>query len=179
MSDRPTTTTTTERTPRGFFRRGLYWPALVAAVFLGNIALATWVLILSGSDPSFAVEENYYEKALNWNDEIDQRQRNAELGWSVALQAAGAPDEMGTSEITLRLDDADGDPLRGATVRAEAFPIARGHDRRELAFDEVAPGAYAGRVERARPGLWELRVAVEHEGDRFTARLGTTIGGAE
>lgn len=163
------------RGARSFFRRGLHWPLLVAIVFLSNIGLAAWVIVRANSDPSFAVESDYYEKALHWNDVIDQRERNAALGWSVTVEGQPRLDAAGRCDLSLRVVDRDGAPISGATVAMEAIPIARAHDLRTLALDEVSPGSYAARIEHARFGHWQLRVRVERGSDVFTARLGAVI----
>lgn len=160
---------------RTFFGRGLHWPAMVAIVFLGNIGLAAWVIVASSSDPSFAVESDYYEKAINWNDEIDQRERNAALGWSVSVEGTPRLSEAGWCDVTLAVRDRDGSPIDGAVVTLLALPIARAHETFQLTLDPTGPGTYAGRINEARYGRWQLRVRVEHEGDVFTERLEAMI----
>lgn len=161
---------------RSFFKRGLHWPILVAIVFLSNIALATWVIVTATSDPSFAVEDDYYGKALKWNDEIDQRGRNTALGWTVSVEGEPRIEEGGWCDLRLRVVDRDGAPIGGAQVAMEAIPLARGNDGRSLVLDEVLPGSYVARIEGARFGHWQLRVRVDRAGDIFAERLDAMIG---
>ena len=164
---------------RGFFGRGLHWPVLVTLLFVGNIGLASAVLVIANNDPGFAVEDDYYDKALRWDETIEQRERNDALGWSIAPPAEARADADGTCWIELSLAGPDGAPIDGAILRAVAFADARASDRRELEFNGAGDGRYAAPVPAARPGRWTLRLVAERDGDRFTAEAALVVVGAE
>lgn len=157
-------------TPRD--RRGLGWPIAMSAILAGTVALNFWVMHLARSDPSFAVEPDYYARAVHWDDELAQRRRNAALGWrlssTVSRAAAGAAD---TARLRVRLTDAAGRPLGDATVAVEAFAVARSATvhRARLAAADGTTGDYDGRLDMRQPGQWELRVVATRGDDRFTA----------
>jgi len=147
----------------------------VVLVFMGNMAFATWVIVTANSDPSFAVEQDYYAKALHWNKEIDQRKINEELGWTVSLAEAPRVTSDKHADIVLTVLDAGGHTLSDATITAVAFPVARAATKASITFDGVAPGRYAARIYDPRHGKWELRVAVTHGEDRFTTRIDAVV----
>ena len=139
---------------------------ILGATVVGNL----YVMHLARSDPSFAVEADYYARAVHWDDELAQRRRNEALGWQLAPSLARVAGD--STFLRVHLADAAGRPLGGAAVAVEAFAVARSArvERATLAeAPDEAPGAYAGRLRMAQPGLWELRVVATRDGARFTA----------
>ena len=51
------------------------WPMCVGGILVVNFIGVGVVLYFSMRDPSFAVEEAYYEKALAWDQEREQEAR--------------------------------------------------------------------------------------------------------
>lgn len=151
---------------------GKLWPwglgLVLAITVLGNV----WVMRVAGSDPSFAIEPDYYRKAVDWDSTVAQSARNQALGWRLTA-TLGAPDASGGAILTARLHDATGTPLPGATVTVEATHNARASE--VLAAELVAgdDGAYTASLPATRRGVWELRFAVERGDERFTATLRT------
>jgi len=145
------------------------WP-FVPALLLGAVlaGLGTMAAIAI-RDPGFALEPDYYQKALAYDAEIEQRARNTELGWKVELGDIRARGRA--AEIELALADAEGRPISGATVEFEAFAVARSSLRTTARAPETTPGIYRARVDGARGGLWEIRVDATLAGSRFTERL--------
>lgn len=142
------------------------WPwvpvALLAVMLTGLGVMAS----LAIDDSSFALERDYYAKAVAFDAEIAQRAQNAQLGWSLAASAEPARPGQ-PSRVAVRLDDADG-ALDGARVRVEALRNAAAGRVLEAELSEVAPGRYEAELPLERGGLWELRFSVTRGGARFT-----------
>jgi len=149
-------------------KRGRYVPwllgGLMALVIGANLAL----VYLATSDPSFAVEQDYYRKAVEWDRKRAQDAHNAELGWTLELDVEGARGADGRVGIVARLNDASGRPIADADVRLEAFHNARAGEilRADLAHGSGA--VYRTALPLRRPGLWEFRVVASRGADRFT-----------
>jgi hypothetical protein len=145
---------------------GSYWafvPAgLLAAMLVGLLTMAT----IAADDPSFAVERDYYKKAVAWDRELEQQGENARLARMVTLETRSTPRR--TAALALRISDASGTPLDGASVDLEAFPNARAGERQRLVFTETRPGAYVAELAVTRTGLWELRLIVTRGKERTT-----------
>lgn len=137
---------------------------LLAAMLLGLGSMAA----IAMDDPGFALERDYYQKAVRWNDVQAQAEQNSRLGYKLELTATTQSNE---SELELRLRNAEGAPLSGAHITAEAFAVARSANVRELSFHETAPGTYAATPGALRAGLWEIRCRVERNRERFTHTL--------
>ena len=146
--------------------RGMAWalaPALILGAGLAGLGVMTALAI---DDPSFALEPNYYQKAVDLDDEKRQQAQNRELGWELELGPAEITDQTGV-DLAVTLTSAEG-PLDDAAVQVRAFHNARAADVHELALEAVGEGVYRARLADVRPGLWEFRFVVERHGVRFT-----------
>lgn len=146
---------------------GRLWIAGVVAILGATVGVNLYVLRIASADPSFAVEPDYYGKALRWDDELAQRDHNAALGWRVEPALATTPPAGAT--LNLRLADAGGRPVRDASVRVRAFAVARAAHVVEATLAAASDGGYSAALPVNRAGLWELRVEAVRGRDRFTS----------
>jgi hypothetical protein len=150
--------------------KGRYWPVAIVGLLVSGAAANIGFMIVANRDATFAVEPDYYRKAVDWDRTMAQEARNVELGWRVSAQLEPIGD--GRARLVARVADRDGRPVTDAVVVVEAFPSARA---REIASFTLAPagaaGAYAVTLTRARPGLWELRLRVTRGEQVFTRTL--------
>ena len=144
---------------------GRLW-ALFPVALLGSslIGLGTMASIAT-RDLSFALERDYYQRAVRFDEEQAQQSENQRLAYELTLDVGGSGDE---AVIVATLTTKQGAPLPNATLRADAFANARAGDVRELAFRRVADGSYRSELAHATPGLWEFRCAVTNGNERFT-----------
>ena len=149
-------------------KRGMAWPIAVAVILGLTVAANVWLIRIANSDPSFAIEANYYQRGVHWDDEMAQRARNVELGWQ--LLATLSPIERGSgANLRVALNDSAVAPIADASVVVWAVHVARASQPVEVTLHSSAPGQYAARVPIERAGLWELRFDVHRGADRFTA----------
>ncbi len=146
-------------------RRGRFWMFLPFGML--GLMLAGWgyMVAVALDDPSFSVEEDYYEKAIGWDDHQAQEARNRALDWHVATHLEPRRGDMRLSATLL---DRHGAKLRGARITVEAFHVARGADVVEAALRDHGDGSYDAVLPMRRPGIWEIRYTVEKDGERFT-----------
>lgn len=149
---------------------GKYWPAMIVALLVGGAGANVGLMLVATGDASFAVERDYYQKALRWDETMAQEARNRALGWSVtvALARAARPGEV---KVTARIDDRTGHAIEGAHVGVETFHSARASHVLTAALSPEADGRYSATLPLDRPGLWELRLRVERGGQVFTTTL--------
>ena len=140
---------------------------LLAAMFVG----LGWMARVATNDPGFALERDYYAKAVRWDQHRAEEENDARLGYRLDVSTATLLSKEHKAHVTLRLLDAYGGPLRGAHLSAEAFSVARSANVRSLRFEEVSPGTYRTELDDARAGIWELRCVAERAGERFTHTL--------
>ncbi len=144
------------------------WPGFVIGLLGMSATLITITVIAAVSDPSFAVEANYHEKALRWDEHVEQQRTNAELGWQVDVELGAIPESEEPAMI-VRLTDGSGEPLVGATIEATYFHYAAAKNVQALGFHETKePGVYAAPALLNRSGLWQFQMSVASAGRAFT-----------
>ena len=148
-------------------KRGIGWPIGVAAVLALTVGVNIWVAVIAGDDPSFAVEQDYYKKAVSWDSTLAQQRINERLGWRL-VPALGSVTRGAATPLNVRLVDSTGTPISDATVRVSAFYNARAGTVLEATLTHDAAG-YGAELPIAHLGAWELRFDVRRGSDRFTA----------
>ncbi len=144
------------------------WPAAVIGALVVTV-VANVVLLMAANDPRHsAVEPNYYRKAVAWDSTMAQEGRNEALGWRIATTLEATAEG---ALVRAQLSDRAAVPLSGARVRLEGIHNLDSGRRVLGELRETGPGTYEAVLPLRRSGLWELRVTVDRQGDRFTADL--------
>lgn len=151
------------------------WPRLIIGLLSLHVAGMVSAVILAASDGPPAVEPRFYEKAIAWNETAAQREINRSLGWTAIWSAHVGP----AGSTTLRVTDASGAPVNGATCRVEVFHRAHSRDRVTSDLEFVADGVYRLPVALVNIGDHELRLSVRKGGDLFTQTSAATAYPAE
>jgi hypothetical protein len=142
------------------------WPwvpvALLGAMVTGLGVMAS----IAVNDSGFALERDYYAKAVAYDQEIAQRARNARLGWSLTATAAAAQ-ETKPSRLEVQLEMGQS-TLESARVHVEALRNAAAGRVLEAELRGSAPGRYEVELPLGRGGLWDFRFTVTCDGERFT-----------
>lgn len=145
--------------------------ALVALLLGSVVTMNLTMLFLASTDPSIAIEEDYYTRALTWDQRLAQERINAALGWSIELELRRAGSVLREADIEAILRDREGAPLDAAKVRLKAFHGARARWKHEARLARRGSGLYATRLPLVRAGLWEFRFEVTRGDERFTSSL--------
>lgn len=155
-----------------------FWPIFLVTLLAGGAISNICMVIIAVSDPSFAVEPDYYKKALNWDKEMEQQRQNAKLGWKVALQAnalkapaktADKKAKAGVMQVALKVQTPSGLALKGAKVKLVAYHNARA----AMLFSrkgatKASDGQYAATIPLTRWGVWVFRLSVRKGDKLFT-----------
>ncbi len=148
---------------------GRIWVAWILGLLSINFTVVGFTVYFAISDPSAAVEPDYYRKALAWDQTARQIQHNRKLGWSahVAFQASAGG---GGQSLRVDLRNKLGEPIAGATIECEYFANTNSGKRSTVTLESLGsePGAYRGSVNVDRAGLWHVRVRARTAVDVFT-----------
>lgn len=149
--------------------RGWQWPAGVTLVLALTVAANIWVIRTASGDPTFAIEPDYYTKAVQWDAHAAQEAANRRLAWQLAA-TLGAPG-AGTAPLTVELRDAQGVHIEGVVMQVEALSnLGAAHPVRAVLTPDGA-GRYRADLPLAHRGLWELRFTATRGSDTFTATV--------
>ncbi|MEO8184188.1 MAG: FixH family protein [Deltaproteobacteria bacterium] len=146
-------------------------PGVVLAALLGTQLIVLHSVL---DDPTFALEPDYYRKAVAWDARRELERKSQALGWRALLAAEPAP-QAGSVELRVQLWDARGGPLGGAAVSVHAFANARAARVLEASLVETTPGTYRGEVPSSVLGLWEFRLEARRGADRFAEVLRASV----
>ncbi len=155
-------------------KSGKVWIGLVIGLLLLSVGIQAAMLVLASSDPSFALEPEYEQKALEWDALKRERQRSDALGWEVKLRAIPAK-VRGQVEVRLTAMDAADQPIDGAQVSLEGFHNARLSEIRSWTLPYRGEGVYAETLPLQRAGVWEFRVRIDRGDDRYIDRFRKSV----
>ncbi len=156
---------------------GRAWAWLPVVLLVSLMAIQGVMAMVAMSDPAFAVEPDYYERATHWDDEAARRSKSQALGWSAKVVALTRQRELARLELTL--SDATGAPLDADAISAEYFANARAGDRARAELHSVAPGRYALQFRPTRSGLWQFNLEVRRGEDTFFSQVSTDLAPPE
>lgn len=156
-------------------RQGLLFLALVVGLLLASVGFMGYTLYRATSDPTFAIEPDYYQKALKWDATQAERSQSAALGWDAQVEISR--DTGGKGATLVRLRGPDGAAVAGASVEGVCFPFVRSNDRRTIEFKEREPGVYVAEIAYPVSGRWEFRLSAVRGDSKFIAAKDLTVPG--
>jgi nitrogen fixation protein FixH len=149
-------------------RAAFKWIGAIVAILGTSFTVAMVMLYVSATDPSFAVEPDYYDQALNWDTHTAQRDANASLDWRIELQDSPGS-TLGTRALTVTLTDKQGATIDDATVGVVAFHNARAMDRFAFPMTSTGGGVFTAEQPLKRDSSWEFRFTVVTAESMFTS----------
>lgn len=149
-----------------FVARGLHWPLLIAALLLIPVVAGGYLAYQATHDPTFAIEADYYRKAVAWDATMAQAEANAKLAWQTTVTTAPAGQAL---EIVVQLRDPAGANLPDAKLHLDAFFLARSLDVQSSAAQVGPDGRYHATLKLPHAGVHELHLRAERGADVFTS----------
>lgn len=148
-------------------RTAPFWAWVPGGLLVGLLGTQLFVLANVLQDPHFAVEPDYYRKAIDWDARMRLRARSEKLGWQLELRTPARPRDVYARALQVALADSEGRPIAGATVFVKAFHLAHSDAVVALQMTATGPGEYQTRLPSPKAGLWELRFRVELGSETF------------
>lgn len=136
------------------------WHVLAGLILFFGVIIAIDGVFITLAYRTFSGEaaSNPYEVGLLYNRTLDQRRREAALGWSATI------DEGRGDAVLVRVADRAGKPLEGLVVVGALERPATTRGRRTVRFVAVEPGVY--RADAAPlDGAWDLHVTIRGAGE--------------
>ena len=151
------------------------FPGIVFALIGANATVVGITVYLANSDKSFAVEPDYYQKALTWDEHVQEQARSRALGWTMRVE----PGAIGVAgrRAQIVIQDREGKPVEGARVKATAFPVIRASERVAMEFEALEPGVYRADVALRDTGAWEFDIRATRDGQTCSDRIRASIPG--
>ena len=155
-------------------KKGRVWPFLLGGMLALGVGMNLAMVVVATQDPSFAVEPDYYQKALAWDGTMAQEGANRDLGWQLEAGCGSSPSD---SWVVAALRDRDG----RARCRARRSPSRPSRGRTPIAASPARSSPrddrrYEGHMARLEPGMWELRFTATRGADTYTRTLRQVCG---
>ncbi len=156
-------------------RRGRMWPWMVVGLLLLMVVMMGVLFYSAVGDPSHVVVENYYDKAIHWDEVQAQAELDRQLGWHVELEFRAVPPELaadpGTGKpntlVVVQLVDSLNRPLDSLSIHLKAFFSARAGRVFEADLQPVA-GGYGAAFRLGPPGVWEFQLEARRDTMHYT-----------
>lgn len=148
----------------------IVWVGIIVGILGLNLLIYGVVIVVTMTDPTFALEPDYERQAADWDSVQRQRAMNQKLGWRVELKTTAGP-RRGERTVKVTLLDRDGASLDGADISLSAFHNARASVILESDLVSEGDGVYTSVMPLRRSGIWEFRLTAERKGQVFTAKI--------
>jgi len=133
------------------------WPGFIVFLFVLGASVTLSMVWIARSDGGAQVVDNYYEKAVNWDETVSRRNAVERLGWKAFVSVERDADNR---RLRLNVIDRDGLPVSGlaGVVRLHRPEIAGSLAEVILSEDPAIPGSYRCAMPFGRNGLWDIEV---------------------
>lgn len=150
----------------------ILYPAIVVFILIGSIMANVILIIKASSDQGPQIIKDYYVKAANYNEEIDEREESARLGWSTKI-VTYPPKTPKSRQIDFIVLDANKAPLKGASGEVELYNPAKADVLGKAVLKPVNDGLYTAVIEGDhlnRHGLYDIVLHINHDGSHYTQK---------
>lgn len=146
-----------------------FWPFAIVGLLVLNAVIVGITVVLARSGAP-AVEQDYYQRAVRWDEYAALRQASTALGWQARMtleleRTAASSESDGT--LRLQLTDRAGLPVLGAHVTARVFHGAHADLPRDVELTAVSPGVYEAPIGPAHQGIWQASLVARRGDDTF------------
>ena len=153
---------------------GMQWPIGIAAVLGATVIANLVVMRIANSDKAFAIEPDYYKRAVAFDSTLATERRSDALKWSASARFL-AQTTAGQRTLAVTLTDAQGVAVQGATVTMTALANARANLVLTATLQESSPGRYQGSLAATFPGQWEVRIDAVRGAEHFVTTMRTEL----
>ncbi|MEO7360161.1 MAG: FixH family protein, partial [Gemmatimonadaceae bacterium] len=157
---------------------GMAWPIGITAILATSVIGNLIMMRVANNDPSFAIEDNYYQRAVDFDTTMQQQRRSDALGWTATVAIDGV--RGGAGLLRVQLSDSSALPITADSVIAVAFFNARANERARLILTHEpidSPGAYQHAIAVAHPGQWEVQIGAWRGHEHFVLSTRVEVKG--
>lgn len=118
------------------------------------------------------VEDNYYNRALNYQEEKIELERQQTLGWNFSTKTVKQKDQL---FYTLEVKDKSGKAIDKAHAEVTFFrPTQSGFDQ-SLTLNETKAGTYQGSVNLPLKGVWDVHINFKKNAEKWKKKERLTV----
>jgi nitrogen fixation protein FixH len=148
----------------------ILYPGLVICLLIFNVSMGITILTAARSDGGAQVVDDYYQKAVNWDEIQALRQQSKALGWKLDLEVQVGT-ELADKLGHLRIVDAEGQPVSGLTAEVMVRRPNLTEPVAVVQLQELEAGHYVFPNHVADPGIWDFVLKGERDERPYVAEL--------
>ncbi len=151
------------------------WPLFIVLLFVTGAVATLSMVWIAASDGGAQVIDNYYEKAVNWDDTASRRGESEALGWTSDVDIQGTSDDQ--SMIVIAVEDRSGAPVTGlsGTVRLYRPEVAAALAEVDLVEKPQRSGEYRLEMPFGRRGIWDVEIEATRDSALYWDRIRTEL----
>lgn len=153
------------------------WPSFIVFLLMVGIGGAFAALIAARSDGGVQIVDDYYQKAVNWDETMSQQSESAALQWKVEIDVFPPETTSPLRPVEIKFLDHTGNPipyLKG-TVRIYRPQVLQPLAEIPLSEIDGRPGTYRQLLPLSGEGIWDFEIHAESEAGVYESRLRRTI----
>ena len=143
-------------------KAGRKWPWIIVGLLAVHVAGMVTAAMIATHDRSFAVVDNYYEKAVHWDQSQAILRASREMGWKVEIKPGDRVDPLGRRRVEFVVTDAQGRAIESSVLTAEYFHDAHASEVRKVTLspDGSDPSHFGAVLPMRYAGVWEYQISV-------------------
>lgn len=151
------------------------YPGMVVLLLIGTVVSQMFLLRAALSNKGPQVEQDYYQRAVDWDQEAAARAAFTRSGLRVATQYRRVDD--GGTELLFVIRDAKDAPAQKMRGEVKVQHLAQAAPLYEGALEPVAerPGVYRARVPQGAQGLWDADLTLTRGDEQLQVRVRTEV----
>ena len=130
---------------------------MIVGFLLLGITWSISVVVASQSDGGPAIVDDYYQKAISWDQEAKRRAQSDAYNWNIEIELSH---ESSTPLLTTTIRDANGNPVEGfqGSIRVMRPHKAQPVTMVPLNHSAKAAGTYTSYIPQLTRGLWDFQI---------------------
>lgn len=145
------------------------WPAAIIGLLVLSVGTSLSIVVASRSDGGVQVVENYYQRAVQWDEAAAQQAASDALGWTARVDIRLPENREEYPIIELTVQDQNGQPVTDLQGAIRAFRPQQSQAVAEGTFatDPDHPGMYRLALPVRGSGLWDFEIVASRDTSRF------------
>ena len=149
------------------------WPLFIVGLLSMSVVTVVITVVAARSDGGPQVIDDYYQKAVNWDETAALQAASDALGWQAELVIPLNPPQTTPRLVEVTLRDREGRPVAEAqgTIRAFRPHLAEAVAEHPLTAAPETPGLYRQSLPIHQAGLWDFEIIATQDSLRFQTTI--------
>ena len=144
-----------------------FWPGMIIGILSFSVIANILLVMASRSDGGAQIIDNYYEKAVKWDEHQADLKRVSEMGWDVQILVGPHAEKRA---IRFVMQDKNGTPLSGLTPHVVVTSPAKLEPIADVELVPAGPGVYATEITIPHNGFFDFELTAPLGDGDFVTR---------